>query len=162
MIFYRWFKNLSYIVENKKNYYYKKKQKLLSAKEQIFAQKENEENKIIDDSENKENQKKKEIEFSKIMINDTEKVKELENEYGCYLNCYIGEYERLRDLNSVKMKRKIFNFIKEFSIQISNYNFSLGEILSFIDSLTEEGYFGNSSINNEIYNNAVPVAGNGI
>ena len=158
---YNSFKNLSYIVENNKNYYYKQKQKLINTKEQIFAQKENIENKIKDDSDI-EKQKKKEIECSKLLINESEKVNELEKEYGCYLNSYINEYERLRDLNSTKMKKNAFYFIKEFSIQISNYNFSLGEILSFIDSLTEEGYIGNSNINNEIYNNAVPVAGNRI
>lgn len=154
------FKDLYYIVENSKNYYYKKKQKLLSAKEQLFAQKEKLGNLIKDESSIFiENEKKKEIEFSKLMISDTEKVYELEEDYGCYLNSYISEYERLRDLNSSRIKKNSFQFIKDFGILISNYNFALGEILSYIDSLTEEGYIDNANINNEIYNNAVPVAG---
>ena len=75
------------------------------------------------------------------------------------MNCYINEYERLRDLQSSRMKKNSFNFVKEIGIQISNFNFSLGEILAFIDTLTEEGYVANPNINNEICNNAVPVAG---
>ena len=146
------FKDLAYIVESNKNIYYKKNEKLLYLKEQIFSEK---------DKENfSESSKKKEIEISKLVIKDTEKVLELKKDYGCYLNCYIGEYERIRDLNSTRIKENLVNFIKGLNLQMSNYNFSLGEILSFIDSLTEEGYIGNSNINNEIYNNAVPVAGN--
>ena len=154
------FRDLSYYVENTKNNYYKKKETLLSAKELIFSQKEKNQDKIKNESNNNiENERKKEIEFSKLMINDTEKVLELEKEYGCYLNCYIGEYERLRDLNSARIKKSAFNFIKELSVQLSNFNYSLGERISYIDSLTEEGYIGNCKVNNEIYNNAVPVAG---
>ena len=108
------FKDLYYIVENSKNYYYKKKQKLLSAKEQLFAQKEKLGNLIKDESSIFiENEKKKEIEFSKLMISDTEKVYELEEDYGCYLNSYISEYERLRDLNSSRIKKNSFQFIKK-------------------------------------------------
>ena len=155
---YNSFKDLYYIVENNKNYYYKKKQKLLETKEKIYANIEKSDNNIKDEKEI-EKEKKKEIEFSKLMISDTEKVNELEEEYGCYLNCYISEYERLRDFNSTRMKKFAFKFVKDLSFIISNFNFSLGEILSHIDSLTEEGYIGNVNINNEIYNNAVPVAG---
>ena len=155
------FKDLYYIVDSNRNYYYKKKQKLLYAKEQLIKEKE----KIVNNIKNEsdviiEDVKKKEIEFSKLMINDTDKFLELEKEYGCYLNCYINEYERLRDLQSSRMKKNSFNFVKEIGIQISNFNFSLGEILAFIDTLTEEGYVANPNINNEICNNAVPVAGN--
>ena len=154
------FKDLYYIVDSNRNYYYKKKQKLLYAKEQLIKEKE----KIVNNIKNEsdviiEDVKKKEIEFSKLMINDTDKFLELEKEYGCYLNCYINEYERLRDLQSSRMKKNSFNFVKEIGIQISNFNFSLGEILAFIDTLTEEGYVANPNINNEICNNAVPVAG---
>ena len=154
------FKDFSYLVENTKNYYYKKKQRLLSAKELIFSEKEESGNKIKNESESTfKSGIKKELEYSKLMLNDTEKVNELEKEYGCYLNCYIGEYERLRDLNSSRIKKNSFNFIKELAAQISSFNFSLGEILSYIDTLTEEGYIGNQIINNEICNNAGPVAG---
>ena len=153
------FKDLSYLVDNHKNDYYKRKQKLLYAKEQIIYNKEKE-FRIKDESERvSESEKKKEIEFSKLMINDSKIVEELEDEYGCYLNCYINEYERIRDLNSKRMKMNSFNFIKELGIQISKYNYSLGEILGFIDSLTEEGYIGNLNLNEEIFSNAVPVAG---
>ena len=151
------FKDLSYYVENNKNDYYKKKQRLLSAKQLIFSEKGNEKNIKNKSDSFLENEKKREIEFSKLMINDTEKVLELEKEYGCYINCYISEYERLRDLNSSRLKKNIFKFVKDLETQLSNYNFSLGEILGYIDSLTEEGYILNR--NNEICNNAVPVAG---
>jgi hypothetical protein len=155
------FKDLYYTVENNKNYYYKRKQKLLEAKEKMYAHLEKSDNNIKDEIEI-EKEKKKEIEFSKLMISDAEKVNELEEEYGCYLNCYISEYERLRDFNSTRMKKFAFKFVKELAFIISNFNFSLGEILSHIDSLTEEGYIGNVNINNEIYNNAVPVAGKAV
>lgn len=156
------FKDLYNTVENDKNYYYKKKQKLLEAKEALFSRIEKLDNK--EGESEIENEKKKEIEFSKLMISDIEKLNEIEEEYGCYLNCYISEYERLRDLNSIRMKKGVFQYVKDFGFIISNLNFSLGEILSYIDSLTEEGYIGNGNINinNEIYNNAVPVAGKDI
>ena len=56
----------------------------------------------------------------------------------------------LRNVNGKTMKK---------SKTQPKYNYSLGEILGYIDSLTEEGYIGNLNLNEEIFSNAVPVAG---
>ena len=59
----------------------------------------------------------------------------MKKDYGCYLNSYINEYERLRDLNNIRFKENLFGFIKDLTSQFSNYSFSLSEILSFLDSI---------------------------
>ena len=152
------FINLYPNVEKYKYNYNKKQQKLISAKEQLFQ---NENNGKKDESEKyKEKEKKKEIEISKIFLEDSEKLTEIENEYGCYLNSYIEEFERIIDTHSIKMKKYSFKYVKELATKISNFNFTLSEIMGYIDTLPEEGYIANNIINNELYNNAVPVAGN--
>ena len=95
-----------------------------------------------------------------MFLEDSEKLTEIENEYGCYLNSYIEEFERIIDIHSIKMKKYSFKIVKELATKISNFNFSLSEIMGYIDTLPEEGYIANNIIINELYNNAVPVAGN--
>ena len=69
------------------------------------------------------------------MSKDIIKVNELKRDYGCYLNIYLNEYERLRDFNENRFKNNLLGFIKDLSSQLSNYTFNLGEILSFIDTV---------------------------
>ena len=152
------FKNLVLVMENYKNNYYSSQKKLLSEKDK-YLQKEKSIDKIKNESKDiKEKERKKEFARTKLLLEDSEKAIESENLYGCYLNSYIDEYERIRYMHSKKLKTNSYKMVKELSIQISDFNFRLGEILGLIDSLSEEEYKG-SNINNDIYNNAVPVAG---
>ena len=152
------FKNFVLVIDNYKNYYHKTQQKL-SLTKNTFLKREQSINNIQNETkEIKEKERKKEFERTKLLLEDSEKAIEFENLYGCYLNSYINEYERIRDIHNKKLKANSYQFVKELSIQISDFNFRLGEILGLINSLNEEEYKG-SNINNDIYNNAVPVAG---
>lgn len=135
---YNCFKDLSYIVDDNKNIYYKKNKKLLNAKENFFAKLANEkkEKNVENNIQENEIENYEEIEFNKLMSKDVIKVNELKMDYGCYLNIYINEYERLRNLNIDRFKKNLLDFIKELCGQLSRYTFSLGENMSFIDSIT--------------------------
>ena len=152
------FKNLFLVIENYNNYYHKTQQKLLSTKDK-YLQKEKSNIKIQNESKDvKEKERKKEFERTKLLLEDSEKAIEFENLYGCYLNSFINEYTRIRYMHDKKLKTNSYKLVKNLSIQMSEFNFKLGETLGFINSLNEEEYKG-SNINNDIYNNAVPVAG---
>ena len=128
------FKDLSLIVDNFKKKYYDKTKKLLNSKENFFAKmaKEKDQDNIKDKNKIENNE---ELEFNRLMSKDIIKLNEYKVDYGSYLNFYIGEYERLRDLNDTRFKDNINKFVKDLSGQISGFTFNLGEILSFIDTL---------------------------
>ena len=134
---YNCFKDLSLTVENNKNNYYKKKNKIMNAKENYLIQIERNEKRMKEQgiAFEKKSADDKEIEFIKSNKNEINKLEEMKKDYGCYLNSYINEYERLSDLNSKRYKENLFGFIKELSSQFSNYTFDLSEILSFLDAL---------------------------
>ena len=133
---YACFKDLSLLVENNKNIYYNKCRKLISARENFSAKYSKDENKQSNSNDNDINiENNEEIEFNKKMSKEILIMNELKRNYGCYLNIYNSEYERLRDLNDIRFKDNIFSFIKNLSSQISNFSFSLSETLSYIDSL---------------------------
>ena len=129
------FKDLALNLESYKNNYYKKYQKLLNSKENFFAKIERE-NKEKGTEKEKESNKieNEEMEFNKLMSKDIIKVNEAKRDYGCYLNIYINEYDRLRDLNDIRFKENLVIFIKDLSAQVSGFTFNLGEIRGFIDS----------------------------
>lgn len=132
------FKDLSIIVENYKNIYDKKNQKFLHAKENYYTKILNDEKKMNVEqklNENNKNENKEEIEFNKLMKNDIIKLNNYKKDYGCYLNVYINEYERIRNLNDNRFIKNIFGFINNFNNLLSNFIFSLSEIVSFIDTL---------------------------
>jgi hypothetical protein len=134
---YNCFKDLSLTVENCKYNYYKKKSKITNAKESYLIQIEKNENRMKEQgiAFQKKSADDKEIEFINLNVNEIKKLEEMQKEYGCYLNSYINEYERLTDLNNIRFKENLFGFIKDITSQFSNYSFNLSEILSFLDSL---------------------------
>ena len=135
---YNCFKDLAILVENHKNIYDKKNQKILSAKENFFSKFSKSEKAMKEQekqNENNKNENIEEIEFNKFMHKDIIKFNQIKDDYGCYLNIYVNEYERLRDINDIKFKKNLLGFINEFNSQISNYSFRLSEIVSFIDTL---------------------------
>ncbi len=129
---YECFKPLSLVVEKNKKNYYKKKDKLSYEKERYYAKLNRNEK---DKEDNGDNLDIDELQFNKIMINDINKLNEAKRDYGCYLNIYNYEYVRIIDLNDVKLKKNIGDFIKELSLQLSNFISKLNEQLSIIESL---------------------------
>lgn len=134
---YNCFKDLSLTVENSKYNYYKKKNKITNMKEYYFTQIERNENRMKEQGTafQSKSADDKELEFIKLNINEINKLEEMKKDYGCYLNIYINEYERLSNLNNVRFKDNLFRFIKDLSSQFSDYSFNLSEILSFLDTL---------------------------
>ena len=132
---YNGFKDLALIVDNHKKKYYDKSKKLLNAKENFFGKiaKEKEQDNIKDNNKIENNE---ELEFNRLMSKDILKLNQYKVDYGSYLNFYIGEYERLRDLNDIRFKDNINMFVKDLSGQVSGFTFNLGEILSFVDTLS--------------------------
>ena len=135
---YNCFKDLSLTVENYKYNYYKKKNKIINAKENFLIQIDKNENRMKEQgiAFQKKSANDKENEFINSNIKEINKLEEMKKDYGCYLNSYINEYERLRDLNSIRFKQNLFRFIKDLTSQFSDYSFNLSEILSFLDSLS--------------------------
>ena len=126
------FKDLSLTVENYKNNYYKKYHKLLNTKENFLAKIEKE--KKEQGKENNKIENDEESQFNKLMLKDIIKMNDVKRDYGCYLNIYINEYDRIRDLNDKRFKENLVTFIKDLSAQVSGFTFKLGEIRGFIDS----------------------------
>ena len=135
---YNCFKDLSLTVENYKNNYYKKNNKIINAKENFLIQIDKNENRMKEQgiAFKQKSADDKEREFNNLNKIEINKLEQMKKDYGCYLNSYINEYERLRDLNSIRFKQALFRFIKELTSQFSNFSFSLSEIVSFLDSLS--------------------------
>ena len=125
---------------NMKNNYKKSYKKLMETKERLF-----EEKKLDDwglDREDLENKvllfKEKELSMSKMLPEETKKVKDKKKMYGCYLNSLIEEYEIIKTLNSKRHKENIINFIKDMSNNIITHHVSLNEIVGYLDTIKED------------------------
>ena len=126
---YNCFKPLSLIVEKYKINYYKKNQIFSNAKENYYANLQ---------AENKKDKDFDELQFNILMNNDINNLNESKREYGCYLNIYIDEYERLRDFNDVKLKNNLLDFIKSLINEFSKFIAYMTKIISFIDILNNK------------------------
>ena len=112
----------------------------METKERLF-----EEKKLDDwglDREDLENKvllfKEKELSMSKMLPEETKKVKDKKKMYGCYLNSLIEEYEIIKTLNSKRHKENIINFIKDMSNNIITHHVSLNEIVGYLDTIKED------------------------
>ena len=121
---YNAFKDLSYIVDNNKNIFSKKYNKLID-KENCFTKS------MI--SKDEKERGEVENQFKKFKEGFVNKVDEIGKDYGCFLNIYVDEYERLRDLNDIRFQENLSSFIKDLLGQLAGYSNKLGEALSFID-----------------------------
>ena len=120
------------IVEARKTIYKKALDKLDSTKENLFkqqdltqwglSQKDLDNNKMA-------LLKNKDFAFSKMLPKDTKRVNMFKAFYGGYLNSIIGEYERLRTLNSKRHKDALSVFIKKLTDCMTNYHVSLADRL---------------------------------
>ena len=71
--------------------------------------------------------KNKEYAFSKMLPNETKKVGNFKNFYGCYLNSIIDEFERIRELNGVRHKDNVNLFLNQLSSCITDFHVSLAD-----------------------------------
>ena len=109
------FKDLAKNVENNKNYFNKSKQK--QGKAQINPINNN-----------------KDIDEELKIRREENKLKKYKNQYGCYLNIYIAEYERICDLNNSRFKKNMTEFIKDLNDKLSKCVYKCSEVLSLIDT----------------------------
>ena len=109
------FKDLAKNVENNKNYFNKSKQK--QGKAQINPINNN-----------------KDIDEELKIRREENKLKKYKNQYGCYLNIYIDEYERICDLNNSRFKKNMTEFIKDLNDKLSKCVYKCSEVLSLIDT----------------------------
>ena len=123
-----------------KTNYTKANDKLLSTKESLFLkldteawQLKKEDKDIVQDLI-----KNKNLAFSKMLPNDTIKVRELKDYYGCMLNSLISEFERIRKVNARRHKENITNFIRELSTECTNMHICLADRLSEFNQLKDE------------------------
>ena len=140
---YEGIKNYCDVTETNKNNYNKSYLKLKSKKELLFQEKKIEEWGLDrDDLENKLLLfKDKQLSMSKMLPAETKKVDDSKKLYGCYLNCLIEEYQRIRTLNTKRHRENCVNFIKNFSENIANYYNSLNQLVAFIDVLKEDNIY---------------------
>ena len=127
-------------VSNYKTQYETTNDKLTKTKETLFKKRD-----IQSWQLNKEDKEKKldlfrnkKLAFSKMLPNDTIKVIELKNFYGCMLNSLISEFERIRKVNERRHSENFNNFIKKLSKEYTNMIICLADKFSdFIDLKNE-------------------------
>ena len=116
-------------VDANKNLFYKSFEKLINNKESLFKQQDltlwglsqqDMDNKLM-------LLKNKEYAFSKMLPNETKKVGNFKNFYGCYLNSIIDEFERIRELNGVRHKDNVNLFLNQLSSCITDFHVSLAD-----------------------------------
>jgi len=120
------------VVEVRKSIYKKALEKLDNSKENLFKQQDLTQWGLSqNDLDNNKMAllKNKEFAFSKMLPKDTKRVNMFKAFYGGYLNSIIGEYERLRSLNSKRHKDAISVFIKKLTDCMTNYHVSLADRL---------------------------------
>ena len=133
-------KEMANKVKNCKANYTKAYEKLLTTKENLFQKQE------IDlwqlRQEDKPNKlallKNKNLAFEKMLPQDTMKVMDLKNFYGCMLNSLISEFERIRKINATRHKENITNFIKYLSKECTNMHICLADRQSEFNQLKDD------------------------
>ena len=133
-------KEMSDRVQTSKNTYTKLKEKLQKTKETLFEKGD------VDTWQLKEEDKQnvnsllqnKELAFSKMLPQDTLKVEDSKNFYGCLLNSLISEFERIRSINSKRHKDNTTKFARELSSEITNLHVSLADRLSEFHELKDD------------------------
>ena len=133
-------------VQNSKNTYIKQKEKLLKTKETLFEKQDTETWQL--NEEDKSNVinllKNKELAFSKMLPQETLKLQDNKNFYGCLLNSLISEFKRIRKVNTKRHKEYTTKFVKELSAELTNLH------VSFADRLCEFNELKDDSIDYDI------------
>ena len=124
--------DMAQVVEARKSIYKKALEKLDNTKENLFKQQDLTQWGLSqNDLDNNKMAllKNKEFAFSKMLPKDTKRVNMFKAFYGGYLNSIIGEYERLKSLNSKRHKDALNVFIKKLTDCMTNYHVSLADRL---------------------------------
>ena len=122
-------KEMTERVQNSKSVYIKFKEKLQKTKETLFEKQDPETWQLKDeDKQNVVNLlKNKELAFSRMLPQDTLKLKEYKQFYGCLLNSLIAEFERIRKINNRRHKENTVKFVRELSAEITNLHVTLAD-----------------------------------
>ena len=122
-------KEMTERVQNSKSAYIKFKEKLQKTKEALFEKQDPETWQLKDeDKQNVVNLlKNKELAFSRMLPQDTLKLKEYKQFYGCLLNSLIAEFERIRKINNRRHKENTVKFVRELSAEITNLHVTLAD-----------------------------------
>ena len=139
---YKCIKDYYYIYDDAKNTFIKEKIKLIDTKENLFEN-EDIENWGLNRPDLEDKMvllKNKDYAMSKMIPEETKRVKEIENIYGGYLNCLVEEYQKIQNLNKIRHKENILQFIKGVFENLTYYQVSLTNLISFIDIMKEDMY----------------------
>ena len=131
-----------YKYNDAKNTFIKEKIKLIDTKENLFEN-EDIENWGLNRPDLEDKMlllKNKDYAMSKMIPEETKRVKEIEDIYGAYLNCLIEEYQKIQNLNKIRHKENILQFIKGFFENLTYFQVSLTSLISFIDIMKEDMY----------------------
>ena len=114
----------------------------MDTKQKLFAEK-----KLDDwglDKEDLENKvllfREKELSMEKMLPEETIKVKDKKKLYGCYLNSFIEEYEKIVNINGQRHKENVIQFIKEMSNNLITFHLSQNGIIGYLDTLKEDSF----------------------
>ena len=143
-------KEMSDKVQAAKNNYIKFKEKLLKTKESLFEKQDHNTWQLKEeDKQNIANLlKNKEFAFSRMLPQDTSKLKEYKNFYGCMLNSLISEFERIRKVNAKRHKNNTTSFVRDLSSELTNLHVCLADRLSEFYELKDDKdiYYVNSNV----------------
>ena len=133
-------KEMSDKVQTSKNTYTKFNEKLIKMKESLYEKRDPEQWQLKD--EDKKNMlsliNNKELAFSKMLPQDTLKLYEYRDFYGCMLNSLIEEFERIRKINAKRHKEKTTKFVRELSSELTNFHVGLADRLCEFHELRDD------------------------
>ena len=84
--------------------------------------------------------KNKDLAMSKMLPEETQKVKEYSKRYGIYLNSLIDEYNEIQNVNKIRHKENITQFIKEMVEAFTLFNVTLTNLIAYIDIMKEDNF----------------------
>ena len=116
-------------IENKKRVYFKEEKELISLKEDLFKTRNTPQHKLKNsniDVDKKNNLG--EFDLSTLLPINTQALLEMKTSYGFYLNRFLKEYDRMKRLNSVIYKEKIYRCYK-------TQNFIASELCACVETL---------------------------
>ena len=126
--------------DDAKNIFIKDKIKLIDTKEELFEN-ENIENWGLRQEDIQDKLfllKNKDYAMSRMIPEETKKVKESENIFGGYLNSLIEEYQIIQNVNKKRHKENILQFIKGVFENLTYFQISLTNSISLIDVMKED------------------------
>jgi hypothetical protein len=124
-------------IENKKRVYFKEEKELISLKEDLFKTRNTPQHKLKNaniDVDKKNNLG--EFDLSTLLPINTQALLEMKTSYGFYLNRFLKEYDRMKRLNSVIYKEKIYRCYKTQNFIASELCACVETLMSSMDMVT--------------------------